>query len=183
VVEAIDPAKVVRVIDGLRDHFGYIVCDLWSSLEDLTMAVLGMADKVVLVTTPELPSLRNVRRVLRATEAIRLDERSTVVVNRWPAKAGLDVRDMERALGRSVGTTIASDGVAVTDAINRGYSLFDPRARTRIGQSFRQLAGELVKELGPRHAPELDAPRAGKDARAAGEHETVVRVSELRARP
>src|ERR671930_206150 len=43
VVEAIDPAKVVRVIDGLRDHFGYIVCDLWSSLEDLTMAVLGMA--------------------------------------------------------------------------------------------------------------------------------------------
>jgi pilus assembly protein CpaE len=182
VVESIDPTKVVRALDGLRSHFSYIVCDLWSSLEDLTMAVLGTADRVILVTTPELPSIRNVRRVLRATDSIQLDARSLVVVNRSPAKAGLEPRDIERALGRGLTSTIPSDGVGVTEAINRGSALVDSRAHPRIGQSFRQLADLLVGELGLRDVPEQGAP--GRDERSvAGQSRVVPSIGELRARP
>src|SRR5439155_13344679 len=35
-VPSIDPDRVARVVDQLRPHFQYFVCDLWSSLEDLT---------------------------------------------------------------------------------------------------------------------------------------------------
>src|SRR5439155_625034 len=55
-VPSIDPDRVARVVAQLRPHFQYIVCDLWSSLEDLTLATLRMAARVILVTTPELPA-------------------------------------------------------------------------------------------------------------------------------
>src|SRR6266480_6862888 len=42
-VPAIDPDRVARVVDQLRPHFQYIVCDLWSSLEELTLGTLRMA--------------------------------------------------------------------------------------------------------------------------------------------
>src|SRR5207244_10891439 len=61
-VPGIDPDRVARVVDQLRPHFQYIVCDLWSSLEDLTLATLRMADRVILLTTPELTAPRHLRR-------------------------------------------------------------------------------------------------------------------------
>lgn len=183
VVEAIDPEKIVKAIDGLRSHFSYIVCDLWSSLEDLTMAVLGMADRVILVTTPEIPSLRNVRRVLRATDSIQLDSKAIVAVNRWPGKAGLNVTDMQRALGRSVGITIPSDGVGVTEAINRGFALLDSRAHSKVGNSFRELADLVIRELGSRHVPESEPPRSREERSPAPQGRVIPSISELRARP
>lgn len=150
VVPSIDPDRVARAIHELRDHFDYVVCDLWSSLEDLALGTLRLADQVVLVTTPELPALRNLRRVINATATLLLDERALLVVNRMPGKAGVSAADIERGLGRSVTATIPSDGVGVTAAINQGITVLDSRARTRVSRSYRDLANLVVRELSRR---------------------------------
>lgn len=140
-VEGIDPDQVVRLLVQLRKHFDYVVADLWSSFEDLTIGVLRTADRVLLVTTPEMPSLRNVQRVLHATRAdLHLDEKSIIVANRYPGKTGLSHGDISKALGHKVGATIPSEGITVTDAINRGLSLLDARARVRIARHYHDLA-------------------------------------------
>jgi pilus assembly protein CpaE len=140
-VEGIDPDNVVRLLTQLRRHFDYIVADLWSSFEDLTLGVLRAADRVLLVTTPELPSLRNVQRVLHTTRGdLHLDDKTLVVANRYPGKTGLSQADMSKALGRKIAATIPSEGITVTDAINRGLSLLDSRARVRIARHYHALA-------------------------------------------
>jgi pilus assembly protein CpaE len=145
-VEGIDPDQVVRVLSQLRKHFDYVVADLWSSYEALTIGVLRAADRVLLVTTPELPALRNLQRVLHATRAdLHLDEKAIVVVNRYPGKTGLSHTDISKALGLKISATIPSEGITVTDAINRGLSLLDTRARVRIARHYHQLAA-LVAE-------------------------------------
>ena len=148
-VPAIDPDRVARVIDQLRPHFQYIVCDLWSSLEDLTLATLRMADRIVLVTTPELPALRNLRRVMSATGLLLQDERTLLVANRVPGKAGVSLTEIEKGLGRPIAATIPSEGVGITEAINRGISILDERARTKAGGSYRKLAEVIAHGLEP----------------------------------
>jgi len=144
-VEGIDPEQVVRLLGQLRRHFDYVVADLWSSFEALTLGVLRAADRVLLVTTPELPSLRNLQRVLHATRAdLHLDEKSIVVANRYPGKTGLSHTDMSKALGQKISATIPSEGVSVTDAINRGLSLLDSRARVRIARHYHELAAMVA---------------------------------------
>lgn len=141
--EATDPERIVRVIEKLREHFAYVVCDLWSSLDDLSLGMLRAADRVVLVTTPELPSLRSIRRVMAAT-SVFADDRTEIVLNRHPGKAGVSISDVEKHLGRAVSCAIASDGIAVTDAINQGISVFDSRARVRASRGYRRLADRIL---------------------------------------
>ncbi|MDP9266367.1 MAG: AAA family ATPase [Chloroflexota bacterium] len=162
-VESIDTARIVGVIDDLRDHFQFVVCDLWASLDELSMAVLSAADRVVMVTTPELPALRDVRRALDAMAARGLDGRTVLVVNRFPTKAGVTKPEIEHGLGRPVVASIPSDGIAVTGAMNEGRSLFESLPRFR--KLFEQLAESVVGELTPAKAPNAPAGRGAVSAR------------------
>lgn len=152
--DSADPVRIVRAVEALRDHFAYIVCDLSSNLDDLTLGMLRTADQVVLVTTPELPSLKNIRRVIAASPLLG-DERTQIVLNRHPGKAGVSIADVEKNLGRRVASTIPSEGIGVTDAINQGISMFDSRARVRASQSYMRLADTLLREEGPRQAGQI----------------------------
>ncbi len=139
-VANIRPDAVDRTLDALRDHFDVIVCDLWSSLDDLTTRVLRSADHVVLVTKPELPSLRSLSRVLAAKQLVDLDGHAFVVANRMPGRGGLTSEEVEHSLARHISVAIPSDGAVVVDAINRGLSVVDPRVRSRVQQTFGTLA-------------------------------------------
>jgi pilus assembly protein CpaE len=147
VVSTIDPDEVIRLLEQLRPFFDYIVCDLWSSFEDLTVGVLRSADRVLLVTTPELPALRNLQRVLNSARSdVQLDDKVLVVANRFPGKTGLSREDMTKAVGRPIAATIPSEGVSVTDAINRGVSLLDARLHTKIARNYHDLAAMITKQ-------------------------------------
>lgn len=155
VVEAVDSDQVQRVLDQLRDHFDYVVCDLHATLDDLSLAALRVADRVVLVTTPEVPALRNLRRVINATASMLSQEKTIVVANRTPGKVGVSVADMERALGMSIAVRIPSDGVGVTQAINQGVSVLNGPSRG-VGRSLIDLANLVSREAVRRPAARRD---------------------------
>lgn len=152
-VGSVDVEAVVKMLDRMRSIFDYVVCDLWSSLEELALATLRAADRVVLVTTPEVPSLRHVRRVISATAPLLSAERTIVVANRAPSKSGLPLEEIERALGMPVGVAIPSDGAGITRAINEGTSIMDPRSGVRAAQAVRHLADLLAADLSHQRAP------------------------------
>jgi pilus assembly protein CpaE len=156
--------QISLVVDELRSHFDYIVCDLWSSLDELTLAMLRLADRVVLVTTPELPALKNLRRAITATGNLLLDERTLVVVNRLPGKVGISVGDIERNVGKPIAVGIPSDGVGVTEAINQGVSVFDHRARVRSSRVYRRLAHLLGGDVPYRRGAEVGPVSAAASA-------------------
>lgn len=131
------PASVIASLEALRAHFQYVICDVPRVLGPLTAATLRAADSVVLVTTPELPALRDLERVL-ARGSLDLRPRSLLVVNRHPGRSGVALRDVEHGIGLPVGATIPGEGVAVTEAINRGVPL--ATGATRLGRAFRDLA-------------------------------------------
>ena len=142
--EALDPAQVADVLEQLRGMFDHVVCDLWSMYEELTRSVLKMADRAVLVTTPEVPALRDLQRVLVAGRDMRLDERALIVVNRAEGKAGFRTAEVAKALGRPISVAIPSDGIGTTEAVNRGLSLLDPRLQSRTARYFRDLARNVT---------------------------------------
>lgn len=150
VVETIDPEDVVTLVEKLAGRFDYVVCDLWSSLEELSMQVMEAADRVLMVTTPELPALHSVQRVITSTrDRLRLDERCLLIGNRMPGRVGLSVAEISRAFGREFAVTIPSEGAGITEAINRGLSLFDSRVNQRIARHYEHLADVVVSSVQP----------------------------------
>jgi pilus assembly protein CpaE len=157
---SIDVPAVIRLLEHMRSSFDYIVLDLWSALEELALATLRAADRVVLVTTPEVPSLRHLRRIMNATGPLLGTDRTVIVANRAPSKVGVSVSEMERALGMPVAAQIPSDGVGVTKAINEGMSMMDPRASVRVARAFRDLADTVAKDLGHKPGHAVGSPAA-----------------------
>jgi pilus assembly protein CpaE len=147
-VDTIETEQVIKLLDQLRPHFDFLVCDLWSSLDPLTRSVMRIADSVMFVTTPEFPALRDLQRVISSSRSeLLLDRRMSVIVNRFPGKAGLPIGDISKALGHPISATIPSEGITVTDAINRGLSLLDSRAKVRLARSYHNLASLTAQPL------------------------------------
>jgi pilus assembly protein CpaE len=145
VVETIDAADAVALLKKLTGLFDYVICDLWSSLEELSIQTMRAADQVVLVTTPELPALRNLVRVVTATrDDLHLDDKALFVGNRLPGKGSLSTEEILRAFGRPFVATFPSEGVGITEAINRGLSFFDSRVNPRIAKHYRAFADIVV---------------------------------------
>jgi pilus assembly protein CpaE len=152
-MESVIPDRIIGAIEQLRDHFDYVVIDLWSSLDELTTSVLTVADRILLVTTPELPALRDLSRALAAMGPLHLDTKGLVVLNRYPASAGFSKADVESALARPVGATIPSEGIAVTQSINEGRPLMSSRGAKGV-KSYRELADAMTKDAaGPARRP------------------------------
>ena len=62
--EALKRDGVERVLDELKDNFDYIVCDSPAGIEHGAITALYFADSAVIVTNPEVSSVRDSDRIL-----------------------------------------------------------------------------------------------------------------------
>lgn len=62
--EALSAEGVQRIIDELRESFDYIVCDSPAGIEKGAMMALYFADEAIVVTNPEVSSVRDSDRIL-----------------------------------------------------------------------------------------------------------------------
>ena len=62
--EALKPEGVDRVMDELRNDFDYIVCDSPAGIERGALTALYHADSAVIVTNPEVSSVRDSDRII-----------------------------------------------------------------------------------------------------------------------
>ncbi|OLC53645.1 MAG: hypothetical protein AUH85_13730 [Chloroflexi bacterium 13_1_40CM_4_68_4] len=133
---AVSGADISDVLERLRPHFTTIVLDLPSGYDECTAAALAAADRVLLVTTPELAALRDVQRASQLAPALQ-NGKAQLIVNRWPSRAAIPPEEIERALGRKIVATIPSDGAALVRAANSGVPFDDRRAMS--SKALRQL--------------------------------------------
>ena len=62
--DALSHEGVERIIDELRESFDYIVCDSPAGIEKGAMMALYFADEAIVVTNPEVSSVRDSDRIL-----------------------------------------------------------------------------------------------------------------------
>ena len=121
--ELITPSIVAELIGRLRDRYDYVVIDTASQFSEHVLEAFDAADHHVLITTPEVPALKNLRLTLDMLDLLDYQRTSrSIVLNRADPKAGLSVADVEQAIR----TSITAQFPATPDApasINRGEPL------------------------------------------------------------
>jgi Flp pilus assembly CpaE family ATPase len=100
---------------------------------------------LLLVTTPEVPSLSTTRRFLDMLKQYPLlRDKPKLLVNRHPSKGGVELAEIERSLGLEVLATVPSDGFMITAAINEGLALAQKSATSVTVRNLSKLAELLV---------------------------------------
>lgn len=142
---AVSPSDMIRLCDELRQEVDWILIDSPAGIERGFRNAIAPADKVLIITNPEMSAVRDADRVVGLLEA---EEKGTpsLVVNRLnPAmvKRGdmLSVDDVYDLLRIDVIGIVPEDENVIV-ASNRGVPLA-LEAKSRAGQAFRNIARRL----------------------------------------
>jgi MinD-like ATPase involved in chromosome partitioning or flagellar assembly len=136
------------LVSAARARSGFVLTDLPELVNPATADIVCRAEKVFLVCTPEIASLRLAGR--RRGELARWgvpDERLAVIVNRWTDRQ-VARRDVETFLRREVFAFVPNDYPAIREAV---LNAAPAPANTPLGRAFISLAS-MIKG-GPAAAP------------------------------
>ncbi|MDQ3808771.1 MAG: cyclic nucleotide-binding domain-containing protein [Chloroflexota bacterium] len=155
--EVVTAAHVRAALGTMRRQFSATIVDCGSSFDEPTIAALEMAERVVMVCTPELTTLRDVRECLRVfSEIIRLDtSRLVFVLNYYQPFVALAREQFESALEQPMTFELPHAGEAARKAAVRGQ----PLALSSSGSPFSKSVERLTRALIPAEAK--PAPRGG----------------------
>jgi pilus assembly protein CpaE len=154
------PAEAERVTQSLvadilrlaRGMFDFIVVDTPPQFTDHVLAALDASHVQVLMTTPDIPALKNLRITLDTFDLLDLPKESRLVVlNRADAKVGLTAGDIERVIRVPIAAHVPSSR-DVPVSINRGVPIMADNPQHPVSKAIRDFA------LGRLTAPNLGEP-------------------------
>ena len=138
----IDGAHIRAMIDFMRRNYQVLCFDLSGNLERYSIEIMQECKRVLLVCTPEIPSLHLAREKMTYLKHFELDGRVSVVLNRHQRKAVFSKEQVEEILGVPVMRTFPNDYQGVNKAMTAG-SFVEPG--TELGKAYAQFAEELLE--------------------------------------
>ncbi len=140
-------AHVRAALGTMKRQFSATFVDCGSSFDEPTIAALEMADRIIVVCTPELNTLRDVRECQRVFgEIIRLDlKRVSLVFNYNQPFAVLGKEQFESALEQSLAFELPHAGEAAYKAASRG----EPLVLGNSGSGYSKAIEKLLRTLVP----------------------------------
>jgi pilus assembly protein CpaE len=147
--ELIPLDKVKLILEQLRQQFAYVIVDTSAYLNDMTLALLDVADEILLVTPPNLPGIKNASRFLDLTADLEYaPQKVRLVVNGVSDKRTITVKDIAVALKRPVELSVPAD-VAAETAADQGEPLVEGATQRRpIAVALRRVAERVAVAAG-----------------------------------
>lgn len=119
--EKISSAQFSSVLEYLTQLYAYVVVDTTSVLTDVTLAAIDVSDLIVLVTTQDIPSIKNCRLFLDLSQTLGIDrDRILFVMNRFDKRINITPERIAENLKQEVSSVIPLDEGPVMKAVNRG---------------------------------------------------------------
>ncbi len=149
--EKVNSDQFSQLLDYLRQMYAYVVVDTASLLTDITLSAIDKSDVIVLVTTQDIPSIKNVRLFLDLLETFGIErERIVFTLNRFDKRIAITPDRIGDNLKQPVVAVIPLDEKVVVPAVNRGVPFImgnktQPSARgiLSLAESVRKVLSSL----------------------------------------
>ena len=153
---------VRRIFSELRKMFDYIIVDSSCHLGEINLEVLDHADRVVVVTSLSIPSIKNTKLALKIFDSLSISpDRVVLLLNKSDAHSEFNRESVEANLRFPIAGQIPNDAKLVINSINRGNPFVTTHPESEISQRIRELVAKLIP---PAPAREVNEP-ADKKAR------------------
>lgn len=148
----------------LRQMYDFIIIDTSSSLNDVALTILDLADRIILIAEQTLPSLKNVSRFLNLTESLEYEpDKIWLTVNRASDRQGISIKSIGDTLKRPVILSIPEDEPLVRTAANQGVPLVTGANRKQaVSAALIKVGAHIVNEM--QKQPALAKPDEATDS-------------------
>jgi pilus assembly protein CpaE len=136
-----------KLLNYLRRIYSYVIVDTASQLTEAVQAALDVADLTILVTTQDIPSIKNTNLFLSLADASGIPRNHILfVMNRFDKRVAITPERVGESLRQEVVVVIPFDERIVSYSVNRGIPfMMDNNKNQPVGKSIAQLA-EVMRE-------------------------------------
>lgn len=142
--EYVNSDHIEIILRTLQSSFDYVVVDMPGRFMETVNPAFSMANMVLLVTTPEVLTLKNIKSSLVIFKELNYPINKLRIVLNKASKTGISRKDVETTLGYEVFSELREDFKGARKSQNEGapYVSLYPRAATT--NSFSRLVSSLT---------------------------------------
>ncbi|HEY6014245.1 MAG TPA: response regulator [Candidatus Limnocylindrales bacterium] len=146
--ELVHPEHLPEIAEILAGMYDYVLIDIDKRLDDINLGVFEAAAVVFVVMTADLSCLKNVRLILETMSHLGYPPAKTqLVLNRSNAFTGINVKNAEGALKRTIDHQVVNEYRGAISALNTGAPFMYGKADSALGGSVLQFARTVDKPV------------------------------------
>ncbi len=155
-----------KVLKFLRNMFTYVVVDASSTLTDVVLAAMDISDAIVLITTQDIPAIKNARLYMDLADILNIDRRRILfVINRYDKRIGILSEKISESFKHPIVAEIPFEDRVVLLSVNRGVPFMLGDRSRPIAKSVLALADvvrQRMTELAAEYADGSGVSVSGK---------------------
>ena len=142
--EFVTGGNIQRILRTLKESYKYIVVDMAPAFDDVNLAALDLSDSIMLLTTLDLPTIKNVKSGLHVMKTLNYrDDKISLILNRYHRNFGINVSDLEKTTEKKISHIVPEDSRTIIDAVNKGK----PFVLNNPGRSVTKSIYNIVDEI------------------------------------
>jgi pilus assembly protein CpaE len=139
--EKVTADQYMQVLQYLKRMFAYVVVDTSSNLSDITLTAIDISDVIVLISTQEIPAIKNSRLFLDLLQTMGINrERIVFTMNRFDKRSGITAERVGENLKQEVAVVIPLDEKVVITSVNRGVPFMLDNKSQPVARGIFSLA-------------------------------------------
>jgi len=157
--EKVSADQFTKVLQFLQRMYAYVVVDTSPILTDVILSTIDISDVIVLVTTQEIPSIKNARLFLDLSQTMGINKQRIVfAMNRYDKRIAITPERVSDNLKHEVSAILPLDEKVVITAVNRGIPFMLDNKSQPVGRGIFSLAEAVRARLTTLETEESEAP-------------------------
>ena len=146
------------VVKFLAQIYSYVLIDMSSLLTDIALSAIDACDLLIMITTQDIPAIKNARLFLDLASAIGLDaERIMMVMNRYDKRrSNITPEKVAENFKQEFASVIPLDEKIVVPAMDRGVPFISQNRSQPVGRAILLLAANTRKKITELEEMELE---------------------------
>jgi pilus assembly protein CpaE len=136
-----------KIIRYMRNLYSYIIIDTASSLQNITASAFNNSDLLILLTTQDIPSIKNSRLFLDEIDALGFERKRIIfVMNKFDKRIGITPEKVSENLKQEIAAVIPFEERVIV-SINRGIPFLLVDKSRPLSRAILSLSEVVKKRL------------------------------------
>jgi pilus assembly protein CpaE len=157
--EQVSGEQFGKLLGFMKKMYDYTIVDTPSYLTDVVLASIEVADGIVLVTTQEIPAIKNINLFLNLADLLKIS-RSQIffIMNKYDKRIAITPEKVGESLRQEIIASVPFEDRIIATSVNRGTPFMIDNRASILGKSILQIS-DLIKTRLANLEPEEQAKR------------------------
>jgi septum site-determining protein MinD len=129
----------------LREKYDYVIFDCAAGFGEEVIAVMDIADEIIIVTNPEMPAVTDALKSVKVARDMGKDVKGVIVTRHNNMKYEMPLSSIKSMLETSIIGVIPEDK-AVKESVTKRDAVIHTHPRSKVAKKYHEIARKVAGE-------------------------------------